>query len=80
MSKKPSNVHVVPTANGKWTVKKSGAERASKRFDKQSDAVEWARIKSKTERSELVIHKRDGTIREKDSYGRDPSPPRDKKR
>ena len=29
--------------------------------------------------SEVVIHRSDGTIRDKDSYGNDPCPPKDKK-
>jgi hypothetical protein len=28
---------------------------------------------------ELVIHKKDGTIADSDSYGNDPNPPKDKK-
>lgn len=28
---------------------------------------------------EVVIHSRDGKIRDKDSYGNDPIPPRDRK-
>lgn len=31
------------------------------------------------ERSEVVIHRPDGRIRDKDSYGNDPNPPRDRK-
>jgi hypothetical protein len=75
MSKNPTAIHVVPTGDGKWTVKSEGAGRGSKRFDKQSDAVhsatERARRKENS-RSEVVVHKRDGTIREKNSYGKDP--------
>jgi hypothetical protein len=32
---------------------------------------------SQQERSELVIHRRDGTIERKDTNGRDPHPPQD---
>ena len=31
--------HVVPAPNGGWNVKKGGAERASKHFEKKEDAV-----------------------------------------
>lgn len=34
---------------------------------------------AKDNRSEVVIHGRDGNIRDKDSYGNDPCPSRDKK-
>lgn len=71
---KGTNLHVIPSPNGKWTVKRADAERASKKFDTQADALNWARSKGKNERSEVVIHRRDGTIREWDTFG----PPRDK--
>ena len=71
--------HVVPAPDGGWNVKKAGAERASKHFSTQGKAVDWARSVSRNEKSELVIHRRDGTIRDKDSHGRDPLPPRDKR-
>ena len=71
--------HVVPAPDGGWNVKKGGADRASKHFDKQKKAIDWARSVSKGSKGELVIHRRDGTIRDKDSYGNDPLPPRDKR-
>lgn len=74
-----SSHHVVPSPDGGWNVKKAGAERASKRFPTQEKAVTWARDASKATKGELVIHRRDGTIRNKDSHGSDPTPPRDKK-
>ena len=69
--------HVVPAPDGGWNVKKGGATRASKHFDSKQDAVSWGRKASKKEGSELVIHRRDGTIQQKDSHGNDPLPPRD---
>jgi len=72
MAKKTT--HVVPAPRGGWTVRNSGSEQGSKRFEKKSEAVDWAREKSKTHGSDLVIHKKDGTIQEVDSYGRDPVP------
>ena len=71
--------HVVPAPDGGWNVRKAGAERASKHFPTQDKAVTWAREASKSSRGELVVHRRDGTIRDKDSHGSDPMPPRDKK-
>jgi hypothetical protein len=73
-----SSLHVVPSPDGGWNVKRAGAERASKHFETQEKAVSWARDASRAVRGELVIHRRDGTIREKDSHGRDPMPPRDR--
>ena len=70
--------HVVPDPNGGWSVKKEGASRASKRFDQKRDAIVHARNISKDQGTEFVIHRRDGTIASKDSYGNDPNPPRDR--
>lgn len=71
--------HVVPDPNGGWSVKKGGTTRASKHFDTKKAAVSWGREVSKKQRSEFVVHKRDGTIERKDSYGQDPLSPRDRK-
>lgn len=72
--------HVIPAKDGKWVVRNSGAERASKTFVRQRDAIEWARGVARQKASEVVIHHRDGTIRSKDSYAKDPNPPRDRKK
>ena len=76
MSKK--NQHVVPNGNV-WAVKGEGNERATKIVDTQAEAIKIAREIAINNRSEVVIHRPDGTIRDKDSYGNDPNPPRDKK-
>jgi hypothetical protein len=75
---KPSK-HVVPSPSGGWAVKNSGAVRASKTFDTQLQAVGYAMTAAKKIHTELYIHGRDGTIKDKRSYGHDPVPPRDKK-
>ena len=71
--------HVVPNPAGGWAVKNSGATRASKTFDTQADAIDYGRAAAKKTQSELYIHGKDGTIKNKNSYGRDPNPPKDKK-
>ena len=78
MAKAKNSHHVVPAPDGGWNVKKAGAERASKHFPTQDKAVDWARGASKSAKGVLVIHRRDGTIRDKDSHGSDPLPRRDK--
>jgi hypothetical protein len=65
--------HVIPNPRGGWSVRHSGATRATRVFNRQEDAVKYARGIAKKENTELYVHRRDGTIREKDSYGRDPS-------
>jgi hypothetical protein len=80
MARAAKSHHVVPTLDGRWGVKKEGADRASKRFPTQAEAISWGRQQSIKERSELVIHRRDGMVVEKNSYGRDPHLSADRKK
>ncbi len=70
--------HVVRRSNGRWSVRKSGEGRASRVFGNQREAISFARSVAKSSKSETIIHGRDGRIREADSYGQDPCPPRNK--
>jgi hypothetical protein len=45
----------------------------------QSGAIGAAQKIARTEKTEVVIHDRKNHIRDLDSYGNDPFPPRDKK-
>jgi hypothetical protein len=71
-----TSYHVIPSPNGGWSVKKERVLRASKHFDTQADAIDWAKRASKTEGGEFVVHGKDGTIRIRDTFGRDPYPSR----
>jgi hypothetical protein len=69
--------HVVPNkTNGGWDVKKGGSKKASKHANNKKDAEKIARKISKNQNSELIIHKKDGTIQRKDSHGEDSFPPK----
>ncbi len=68
-------VHVVPKG-GKWSIRTSGAERTSGTFTTQVEAVEVARQRAKTNGTELYVHGRDGRIRERSCFGKDPHPPK----
>lgn len=72
------NQHVVKNGD-KWSVKGVGNKKATKNFDTQKQAIDYAREIAINQKSEVVIHGRDGRIRDKDSYGNDPVPPKDKK-
>lgn len=72
------NQHVVKNKNG-WSVKGANNSRATSNHPTQKEAIERAREIAKNQKSEVVIHGRDGKIRDKDSYGNDPHPPKDKK-
>ena len=69
------NQHVVPY-EGKWAVRGEGNERLTSSHDTQREAIDAAREIARNQRSELFIHGRDGRIRERDSHGNDPFPPR----
>ena len=71
--------HVVPSQKGGWSVRTTGASKAARNFDTKDKAVDYARNSAKREGSELYIHKKDGTISERRSYGKDPHPPKDKR-
>lgn len=71
--------HVQPHESGGWEVKKTGNEKASRVLPTKQDAEKTGREISKNQGTELVIHKKDGTIERKDSHGNDPNPPKDKK-
>jgi len=75
MAKSKSH-HVVPNPDGGWDIKKGGSSRSSGHFGTQKDAIQKGRDISKNQNSELFIHGRDGRIREKDSHGNDPYPPK----
>ena len=72
------DVHVVPHRDGGWATKTEGAGRAGSRHKTQAAAIERARSQAIRQRAEVVIHRKDGRIRDSDSYGNDPFPPRDK--
>lgn len=70
--------HVVPHEDG-WAIRGEGNQRVTSIHDTQREAAERAREIARNQGSEVVIHRRDGTIRDSDSYGNDPNPPRDRK-
>ena len=76
---KKKNQHVVPTSDGKWGVRGEGNSRLTKKTNTQREAIDIARQIARNQQTEVVIHRRDGTIRDKDSYGNDPYPPKDRK-
>ncbi len=74
-SKKP--VHTVPSGNG-WSNKQGGRETSHHRT--KEAAQDAGRRQAKQSETEHVIHNRDGKIGEKNSYGGDRCPPKDKNR
>lgn len=69
------NQHVVPHGD-QWAIKGEGNEKATKIVDTQKEAINIAREIAKNQQSELIIHRPNGQIRDKDSFGNDPHPPK----
>jgi hypothetical protein len=80
MSKKNS-IHVIPSATtpGKFVNKVEGNPKPISRPATQSESIKKAISIAKERGGEVVIHRRDGTVREADSYGNGPNPSRDRK-
>lgn len=73
MSKR--NQHIVRHSDG-WAVRGSGSQRATSVHSTQREAIDAGRRIAQTQQTELFVHGRDGRIRERDSYGNDPFPPK----
>lgn len=69
------NQHIVPHADG-WAVRGEGNQRATSVHDTQQQAIEAGRQTAINQGSELLVHGRNGQIRERNSYGKDPFPPK----
>ncbi|MHA1280369.1 MAG: DUF2188 domain-containing protein [Candidatus Helarchaeota archaeon] len=61
-------IQVIPSTDGNWVVRKAGSTRATKSFDTQSEAINFAKKISRHQGVVLYIHKKNGLVREKNSY------------
>ena len=68
--------HVVPSSEGGWKVKRNGSTRASEWYSTKQEAINRAREISRNQKTELIIHNKDGKISQCDSHGNDHCPPR----
>jgi len=75
-SKKSPAVNVVRHGDG-WAVRRDGAQRVTKSFDTQKEAIEHGRPVARREETEFRVQNVHGRWRESDSYGPDPAPPID---
>jgi hypothetical protein len=62
--------------DGKWESKREGSERASKVTNTQAEAWDFSRSKAKELGGEAILKGCDGKIRERNTYGKDPHPPK----
>lgn len=70
------NQHVTHRPDGNWQVKGAGNSKATAITSTQKEAIKIATNIARNQKSELLIHRLDGKIREKNSYGNDPCPPK----
>lgn len=70
------NQHVTPHPKGGWQVKGAGNSKATVRTTTQKEAADIARRIAINQKAECLIHRTTGEIREKNSYGNDPHPPK----
>jgi hypothetical protein len=67
----------VPVNGGdQWGVRGEGNDRLTSIHDTQQQAIDHARGIAINQQSEMFIQGRDGQIRERNSYGHDPFPPK----
>lgn len=69
------NQHVVPHGNN-WAVKGAGNQKATSVHATQSEAIREAKEIAQNQKSEMLVHGKNGQIRERNSYGNDPHPPK----
>ena len=70
------NQHVTPHPNGGWQVKGAGNLKATVRTKTLAEAYKVAKEIATNEHSEVIVHGQNGRIREKNSFGNDPFPPK----
>lgn len=69
------NQHIVPHQDC-WAVKGAGNRRATPAHETRRQAIDAARNIARNQKSELITHRPDGFIRDKDSHGNDSFPPK----
>jgi hypothetical protein len=77
MSQK-KDIHTVP-AGDKWAVKREGNKNPLSEHRTKAAAEKQGTTVARRDKVDHVIHRRDGTIQDSDSYGNDPNPPKDQK-
>ncbi len=76
--KKAPGVNVVRHGDD-WAVRRANAERVTRVFGTQEEAIDFGRTIARHNETELRIQGRDARWRDGDSYGHDPAPPIDEK-
>lgn len=78
-AKKQSNTQrVTPRGKNEWQHKGDGNSRATRVTRTQKEAKASADKVARRKKGEVVVHGKDGKIRSKDSFGRDPASIKDR--
>jgi hypothetical protein len=64
-------VHTIPHGDG-WANRREGSTRVAKKFPTKAEAEAAGRDTARREKTEHLIHKRDGTVGARNSYGNGP--------
>lgn len=64
-------IHTVP-AGDRWANKRAGEDAPLSQHNTKQEAVAAGREQAMRDQTEHIIHKEDGTIGERSSYGSDP--------
>ena len=68
-----SAIHTLPnTGGGGWVNQREGSSRAIASFATKAEAQAAGRDTARRDRTEHIIHTRDGRIAARNSYGNDP--------
>ena len=59
--------HVVPNENG-WAVRREGNKRITSKHRRQDTAIRKAKRLARKHKADVIIHRSDGTIRDRISY------------
>ena len=65
--KRTWNQHVITYDKG-WAVKREGNKRVTSKHRKQTTAIRYAKSYAKKRKADVIIHRQDGTIRDRISY------------
>lgn len=74
MTKK--NVWVTGNRSEGFNVKSEGASKAASHHDTQAQAINAAKQIAENRGAEVIVQNVHGQIRQKDSFGNDPNPPK----
>ena len=72
---KNKQIHTVPRPGG-WGNKRSGASKVPKIYPTKAKAQTAGRKTAISQKAERIIHNKNGQIGIRNSYGKDPHPPK----